>query len=53
MCPICSDYILLSKVCNDCEKIRQLTKIYGKEKVIEVLDKVLVVQKFKNTDITE
>jgi len=46
-CPICGETIITTKLCNDCEIIRQLVKIYSKEKVIEVLDKVLVVKQFK------
>ncbi len=48
-CPICGETIITTKLCNDCEIIRQLCKIYSKEKVIEVLDKVLVVKQFKPT----
>ena len=43
-CPICGDLIITSKLCSDCETIRQLTKIYGKDKVLEVLRKVMVVR---------
>lgn len=46
-CPICEEVILTTKLCKDCEIIRQLTKIYSKERVIEVLEKVLIVKQFK------
>ena len=45
-CPICEEIIFTTKLCKDCETIRQLTKLYSKDKVLEVLRKVLVVQKF-------
>ena len=48
-CPICEEIIITTKLCKDCERIRQLTKIYSRDKVIEVLDKVLVVQQFVPT----
>jgi len=48
-CPVCGDLIITTKLCYDCETIRQLTKIYGKERIIEVLEKVLIVQQFKNS----
>ena len=45
-CPICQELIFTTKLCNQCERIRQLTKIYSRDKVIEVLNKVLVVKQF-------
>jgi len=48
-CPICEEIIITTKLCKDCERIRQLSKIYSRDKVIEVLDKVLVVQQFAPT----
>ncbi len=49
-CPICSETIITTKLCDDCETIRQLVKIYSKDKVLEVLKKVLVVQQFVPKD---
>lgn len=49
-CPICEETIITTKLCTDCETIRQLTKLYSKERVLEVLKKVLVVQQFANKD---
>jgi len=49
-CPICEEMIITTKLCQDCEVIRQLTKIYSKERIIEVLEKVLVVRQFKPAD---
>ena len=48
-CPICEEMIITTKLCKDCESIRQLTKIYSRDKVIEVLNKVLVVRQFVPT----
>ncbi len=53
--------IITTKLCKDCERIRQLTKIYSRDKVIEVLNKVLVVRQFvpaktenkKETDVEQ
>jgi len=45
-CPVCEELIFTTKLCKDCERIRQLTKIYSRDKVIEVLNKVLVVKQF-------
>tara|TARA_R100000805_G_C3555405_1_gene65926 strand:- start:69 stop:266 length:198 start_codon:yes stop_codon:yes gene_type:complete len=60
-CPICEEIIFTTKLCKDCERIRQLTKIYSRDKVIEVLNKVLVVRQFvpaktenkKETDVEQ
>lgn len=48
-CPICSDWVLVNRLCGDCDKIRQLTKIYGKDKVLGVLDKVMIIQRLVET----
>ncbi len=45
-CPICEEIIFTTKLCKDCERIRQLTKIYSRDKVIEVLNKILVIKQF-------
>ena len=50
-CPICEEMIITTKLCQDCEVIRQLTKIYSKERIIEVLEKVLVVRQFRQSDV--
>jgi len=50
-CPICQEMIITTRLCNDCEVIRQLAKIYSKERIIEVLEKVLVVRQFRQSDI--
>ena len=43
-CPICREvYLLYSKLCKDCENIRHLMSIYGKEKIISVLNSNLIV----------
>jgi hypothetical protein len=52
-CPICSDWILYGKTCVDCDKIRQLCKLYGKAKLLEILDKTMVIQQLKKTKTEE
>jgi len=49
-CPICSEWILVNKLCGECDKIRQLCKLYGKQKLLEVLDKTMVIQKLKKDE---
>lgn len=46
-CKLCHEWSYNS-LCQDCEKIENLYKIYGKEKVLEILDKVMVIQKLKD-----
>ena len=46
-CPLCDELLFTSKLCIKCERVRQLAKIYGVDQVINVLDKCLVVQQFK------
>jgi hypothetical protein len=46
-CKLCHEWSY-SSLCQDCEKIENLYKIYGKEKVLEILDKVMVIQKLKD-----
>jgi len=55
-CPMCrEEYLLYSKLCHDCEKIRHLMSIYGKETIIKVLNSNLIVDKKPTykTDITK
>ena len=46
-CPICDEWVIRHRLCGDCDKIRQLCKIYTKERLLEVLDKTLVIQQMK------
>lgn len=47
-CPICDCWVMPhQKVCSECDKIRQLCKIYGKEKLLEILDKTMVIQQHR------
>jgi len=49
-CPLCrTEWCITSKLCDDCNKIKHLMDIYSRDKVIDILEKVLVVEKFKNT----
>ena len=47
-CPICGDWLLIHKTCKECDKIRQLCKLYGKQKLLEILDKTMVIQQLKD-----
>ncbi len=47
-CPICDDWCITSKICPECDKIRQLCKLYGKSKLLEILDKTMVIQQHKD-----
>lgn len=45
ICPLCRDeWIFTTKICKSCDKIRYYMEIYSKSKILEILDKVLVVQ---------
>ncbi len=46
-CPICNDWVMIHKLCSDCDRIRQLCKIYSKQRLLQVLDKTLVIQQMK------
>jgi hypothetical protein len=49
-CPICNETIFISKLCKDCEKIRQLSKLYGKDVLLSILEKTMVIQQIKKKD---
>jgi hypothetical protein len=47
-CPLCREnWIVLSKLCDKCDTIRHLISIYSLDTVSKVLDKVLIIDKFK------
>ena len=46
-CPVCDEWLLVHKLCSDCEKIRHLCKLYGKQRLLGVLDKTMVIQQLK------
>ena len=47
-CPLCrSEWCITSKLCDKCNKVKHLMDIYSRDKIIEILEKVLVVEQFK------
>lgn len=53
-CPLCrNEWIILSKLCSECDRIRYLMNLYSRDKVLDILDKTLVVQKFKEEEKVE
>ncbi len=47
-CKLCEEAtVLTTYICDDCRKIRHLMNLYSKETVLKVLDKCLVIEKFK------
>ena len=49
-CPLCrTEWCITSKLCDKCNKVKHLMDIYSRDKVVEILEKVLVVEQFKET----
>lgn len=43
-CPLCeNEYLLYSKLCKKCEKVKRLGNIYSFEKIYNILDSCLVI----------
>lgn len=49
-CPVCDEWIIATKICHQCDIIRQLCKIYGRDKLIEVLNKTMIIQQLKGEE---
>ncbi len=48
-CPLCrTEWCITSKLCDKCNKVKHLMDIYSRDKVVEILEKVLVVEQFKD-----
>jgi len=44
ICPLCGEeWIFSTRLCDDCSKIRRFMNLYGKKKVCDVVDNVLLV----------
>jgi len=51
-CPLCrTEWVLTSRICASCDKIRHYMEIYSQNKILEILDKVLVVQQHKDKEV--
>ena len=45
ICPLCQEsWILTTTLCDDCANIRRFMKLYGKEKVIDLTNNILLVK---------
>ncbi len=51
-CPLCrEEWIITTKLCPDCDRISKLMRIYDRKIVLDILDKCLTIQRFKeNSD---
>jgi len=50
-CPLCrTEWCITSKLCDKCNKVKHLMDIYSRDKVVEILEKVLVVEQFKEAE---
>ena len=53
-CPLCRDeWIFTTRICVSCDKIRHYMEIYSQSKILEILDKVLVVQQHKDNKLND
>tara|TARA_R100001015_G_C4612580_1_gene168130 strand:- start:645 stop:830 length:186 start_codon:yes stop_codon:yes gene_type:complete len=55
-CPLCEEeYIFVSSLCPQCTKIKDIIKLYGKDRILERLQTTYIVQrpKSKNDESTE
>ena len=50
-CPMCrEEWIFTTKLCTDCDRISKLMRIYDRRIVLDILDKCLTIQKFKDNN---
>lgn len=43
LCPLCCEsYIVVSSLCEECKKAKHAMSLYGKQKVLDVITRVLV-----------
>mgnify|MGYP003665191857 CR=1 FL=1 len=48
-CPLCrEEWCFVSKLCPDCDKVRHLYAMYDKRIIMDILEKTLIVQRFKD-----
>jgi len=48
-CPLCrEEYCFIAKLCPACDKLRYIMASYSRDKVIEVVEKIFLIDKFKN-----
>ena len=53
-CVLCNkEYMFFSNLCNRCIIIRNIIKIYGKNRVIDILENKLIVKKKLKEDIKD
>lgn len=49
ICPMCrEEYLFISKLCPKCDRIRFIMSCYSRDKVLEVVEKVFLIEKFKD-----
>ena len=53
LCQRNNEWVYNGYLCEDCVKVQNLSRIYGIEKLNEILNKVLVVEKFADKPVLE
>jgi hypothetical protein len=53
LCERNNEWVYSGHLCEECIKVQNITRIYGIEKVIEILSKVLIVEKFVDKPVLE
>jgi len=53
LCERNNEWVYSGYLCEECIKVQNITRIYGIEKVIEILSKVLIVEKFVDKPVLE
>ena len=47
-CPLCRDeWLVINKLCPRCDRVRFIMSCYSRESVIEALEKIFLIDKFK------
>ena len=47
-CPLCrEEWLIINKLCPRCDRVRFIMSCYSREKVIEALEKIFLIEKFR------
>ncbi len=50
-CPLCrEEWLVINKLCPRCDRIRHIISCYSREKVIEALEKIFLVERFRENE---
>ena len=46
-CPLCDEWLMVNRLCDDCKKVRGLYRVVGKVRFMNAIERAFIIQEQK------